>query len=119
MLYIHRYPKGHTRVRHITTGRSLRPVLEGGAASWRSAVLLEQAKIKNAGTDAALYGIRTGGGKYAEYRGGFRELYNLRTDPYELKNAYAAGALPSDLATRLQALKGCAGATCRAAEDGP
>jgi arylsulfatase A-like enzyme len=34
-------------------GRSLRPILEGGTASWRSAVLLEQAKIKNAGSDAA------------------------------------------------------------------
>ncbi len=100
-------------------GRSLRPILEGGAASWRSAVLLEQAKIKNAGSDAALYGIRTSGSKYTEYQGGFRELYTLTTDPYELKNAYAAGAPPSDLAARLQGLKGCADAACRAAEDGP
>jgi N-acetylglucosamine-6-sulfatase len=99
-------------------GRSLRPVLDGSAASWRSAVLLEQRKGSE--SDSGLYGIRTSGGmKYVEYNGGFRELYNLSTDPYELTNSYNANAPPANLATRLQELKGCAGATCRAAEDRP
>jgi N-acetylglucosamine-6-sulfatase len=99
-------------------GRSLRPVLEGSAASWRSAVLLEQRKGSEA--DAGFSGIRTSGGrKYVEYNSGFRELYNLSTDPNELKNSYNASAKPADLEKRLQALESCASTTCRVAEDGP
>jgi N-acetylglucosamine-6-sulfatase len=65
-------------------------------------------------------GIRTSDGKkYIEYEGGFKELHDLKTDPYELNNSYDANASPADLATRLQALKDCAGATCRMAEGGP
>ncbi len=94
-------------------GRSLRPILEGNAASWRTAILLELRTTN--------LGIRTSDGrKYIEYEGGFKELYDLKSDPYELKNPYDANySAPADLATRLQALKGCVGATCRAAEDGP
>jgi len=98
-------------------GRSLRPVLKGRVSSWRSAVLLEQRKTTE--SDTGFYGIRTSDSKYVEYQGGFRELYNLTTDPYELNNAYEASAPPDGLATRLQALKSCTGASCRAAEDGP
>ncbi len=58
---------------------------------------------------------------YIEYGGGFRELYDLKptADPYELSNIYKATNPPTNLATRLQALKGCAGDSCRAAENGP
>lgn len=101
-------------------GCSLRPLLEGSAATttWRTAFLLERRNLTTPG--ASLYGIRTSGGrKYIEYKSGFRELYDLRTDPYERANSYKATAPPAELARRLQALKECAGATCRAAEDGP
>ena len=99
-------------------GRSLRPVLEGGATSWRSAVLLEQRKGSE--SDAGFSGIRTSGGrKYIEYNNGFRELYDSSTDPYEENNSYNASARPADLEKRLQTLKSCAGTTCQAAEDGP
>jgi N-acetylglucosamine-6-sulfatase len=98
-------------------GRSLRPVLEGSVASWRSAVLVEQRR--NPDSAAGFYGIRTSGGrKYIEYEGDFRELYDLRTDPYELVNSFDASASPDDLAARLAELKDCAGPTCRSAEDG-
>ncbi len=105
-------------------GRSLRPLLEGSTATpWRTAFLLERGINPYPGLsqDAEpLYGIRTSDGrKYVEYSGGFRELYDLKTDPYELDNSYDATSPPGDLVTRLEALKGCAGATCRAAEDGP
>ncbi len=92
-------------------------MLEGNATTWRSAFLLEGRDDQN--PSASFYGIRTSAGsKYIEYAGGFKELYDLNADPYELNNSYAANSSPADLITRLQALKGCAGSTCRAAEDG-
>ena len=96
-------------------GRSLRPLLEGTATTWRSAILLEQKKSPA----PTFSGIRTSAGrKYIEYEDGFKELYDLRSDPYELNNFYKATAPPGGLVTRLQALKGCAGTTCRVAEGG-
>jgi arylsulfatase A-like enzyme len=94
-------------------GRSLRPVLEGNATSWRTAVLLE--------VRPTILGIRTSDGrKYIEYGDGFKEYYDLNADPYELRNLVYYGEVPpTGLRTRLQALKGCAGDTCRTAEDGP
>jgi N-acetylglucosamine-6-sulfatase len=100
-----------------TDGRSLRPVLKGRATTWRTAILLERRDFKNPDTEHN--GIRTSNGsKYLEYEGGFRELYDLNTDPYELSNNYDATTPPTNLVARLQALKGCAGDSCRAAENG-
>jgi N-acetylglucosamine-6-sulfatase len=97
-------------------GRSLRPLLEGTATRWRSAILLEQKKTPT----ATFSGIRTSEAmKYIEYEDGFKELYDLKSDPYEQDNSYEATAPPDDLVTRLRALEGCAGTTCRVAEGGP
>jgi N-acetylglucosamine-6-sulfatase len=94
-------------------GRSLRPVIKGNSTTWRSAVLLEASRHGS----PAYYGIRTSSGsKYVEYEGGLRELYQLGADPYELSNKYDAAAPPAALASRLQALKECAGESCRTAE---
>src|SRR5215204_753864 len=102
-------------------GRSLRPVLNGSVTPWRSAVLLEAA----ANYSPAYEGIRTISTgslpkrKYVEYSGGVKELYNLDTDPYELANSYTPTTPPTDLVSRLQALKSCAGSGCFTAENGP
>lgn len=97
-------------------GRSLRPVLEGTVAGWRSAVLLE--KRHKGHPEQSYFGVLTSEPrKYVEYAGGERELYGLGDDPYELENRYS-GTPPADLEARLDALKTCAGATCRSAEDG-
>jgi N-acetylglucosamine-6-sulfatase len=97
-------------------GRSLRPLLEGRAGTWRTAILLESAYYRNRTTWFS--GIRTREGmKYIEYEGGSRELYDLAADPYELENLYDSGNHPENLAARLAALKSCAGVTCRQAED--
>ena len=98
-------------------GRSLRPVLKGIATTWRTAILFET-RFESA-TGKNFYGIRTSNErKYIEYGGGFREFYDLSTDPHELSNTYKATSPPTRLAARLQALKGCAGDSCRAAENG-
>src|SRR3712207_2382120 len=91
-------------------GRSLGPVLDGSATTWRSAILLEGSQHGLTGTSRSwpsYYGVRTSdGSKYVEYEGGVvRELYYLGADPYELSNEYAASAPPTTLASRLQALK--------------
>jgi arylsulfatase A-like enzyme len=99
-------------------GRSLRPVLNRRPTNWRSAILLE-ARYQSS-TRPSAYGIRTSNGrKYIEYAGGVRELYNLRTDPYELRNTHNAATPPISLVQRLEALKVCTGNSCRAAENGP
>jgi len=62
-------------------------------------------------------GIRTLHYKYAEYANGDRELYDLRTDPYELQSQHSNpsySAIRAALMARLHKLIGCAGASCRA-----
>jgi N-acetylglucosamine-6-sulfatase len=104
-------------------GRSLRSILKGNATTaWRTAILLERRNphpehLQSIYAGRSFYGIRTSSGmKYIEYALGPRELYNLKADPFELTNSYDDSAPPEGLATRLEALKGCAGDACRAAE---
>jgi N-acetylglucosamine-6-sulfatase len=103
-------------------GRSLRPVLTESATSWRTAILLESRKgsrSASAGPEDVPYdAIRTSTSKYVEYEGGSRELYTLSTDAHEMSSTPGSSSATS-LQTRLQALKGCARESCRAAENGP
>src|SRR5215211_5751154 len=94
--------------------------------TWRTAILLEghgfQLGIPK--VERNYSAIRTRTTKYVEYEGGFRELYDLSTDPYELDNNYNSTTLPPTLAQRMQALKTCAAGakapavTCQTAEGG-
>ena len=101
-------------------GRSLQPVLTETATNWRSAILLEAHQSKQGGETPTYSGIltTTSSSKYIEYEGGVREFYNLGADPCELTNIYDSSPPPDALVTRLQALKSCAGVTCRQAEGG-
>jgi len=97
-------------------GRSLRPLLRRGTPpSWRTVFLLEFDKW------GRTYGVRTAQRKYVEYQSGFRELYDMETDPYELDNGYSAAepTLVARLHSRLKALRACAGQSCRDTEDEP
>jgi N-acetylglucosamine-6-sulfatase len=92
----------------VPDGRSLRPLL-GGRGRWPHdrGVLAE---IDSALTDYSA--IRTRRYTYVDYASGERELYDLRRDPWELKNvdghrAYAA--TEASLAQRLAALRRCSG----------
>jgi N-acetylglucosamine-6-sulfatase len=114
-------------------GRSLRPLLEPPPTGsppppWRTAILIEG---RGSGSDPEIEvdrnynAVRTSTSKYVEYEGGFRELYNLSppgtpgADPNEVANSYNPTTPPTDLVSRLQALKSCAGSGCFTAENGP
>jgi N-acetylglucosamine-6-sulfatase len=61
--------------------------------------------------------IRTSRYKYVEYRhGGYRELYDLKKDPQELRSLHRSkryAKIRRKLARRLHRLRTCRGATCR------
>ncbi len=127
-------------------GRSLEPLLAGSPpdeGDWRSAFLVEAASELGATAIPPLSGdrlpedwqqapredwgrpgleaVRTTNYLYVEYGTGERELYDMRSDPYQLDNLYdeADPELLRRLQERLAALRDCSGADCPAAEDGP
>jgi N-acetylglucosamine-6-sulfatase len=65
-----------------------------------------------------LKALRTKNYLYVEYKTGEHELYDLRKDPYELKNMYATAPpeITQRLEAQLDALRQCSAAECRAAE---
>jgi arylsulfatase A-like enzyme len=74
------------------------------------------------GAEALPYrGIRTMDYVYIEYPTDEQELYDLRTDPYQLENLArtAEPELRAELAARLEELAACSGEQCRTIEDRP
>jgi hypothetical protein len=63
--------------------------------------------------------VRTGRYLFTRYATGEKELYDLSTDPYELKSVHntASTELKRRLASRLDALESCAAQSCRGAEN--
>ena len=124
-------------------GRSLVPLLTDGPPpeDWRSAFLVEAATELGHAPVPPLSGdpvpedrrqapregwgrpgleaVRTARHLYAEYETGERELYDLRRDPHQLDNLHGSAdpGLLRRLQERLEALRGCSEAGCRAAED--
>jgi N-acetylglucosamine-6-sulfatase len=117
---------GGAKAPSFVDGRSLKPLLSATPpASWRSAFLIEHRSSVEEHAyvrDIPNYNaVRTSRHLYLEYPTiGEKELYDLKADPYELTNIYASAPpmLLGDLKTRLDALKSCAGAECKRAEDG-
>jgi N-acetylglucosamine-6-sulfatase len=87
-------------------GRSIVPLLRGESPpDWRSGVLTEWI-----GDDRIpqWWSVRTRDAVYVEYGNGDRELYDLRTDPFELQNRAgnpAFASLQARLASQLAALR--------------
>jgi arylsulfatase A-like enzyme len=74
-------------VRHPPTdGRSLLPVLDG-EGSWRSDFLVEHMEGTN--PIPTYCAVRSERWMYVRYTTGEEELYDLRADPYELRNLAA------------------------------
>jgi N-acetylglucosamine-6-sulfatase len=107
-------------------GRSLAPLLSANSpASWRTAFLVEHMSSEEeypyVKAIPEYYSVRTTQYSYVEYpTTNEKELYDLTADPQELTSIHrsASQELLSTLKTRLDALKSCAGAGCKAAEDG-
>jgi N-acetylglucosamine-6-sulfatase len=107
-------------------GRSLVPLLSGTKPPWRDSLLLEG---YDDGFGDKTYvppdfkAIRTSEGRtYVEYETGERELYDLRTDPRQLRSLHDEPERAVEvkaLSARLQALKYCSGKGCRCAEVKP
>lgn len=85
----------------VVHGRSLVPLLKGAGNGWRSSFLIEYyfdkvfPRVRQMGYKA----VRTERWKYIHYSEleGMDELYDLKTDPYEMRNIInqpdAAGTL--------------------------
>jgi N-acetylglucosamine-6-sulfatase len=89
-------------------GRSMRPLL-GGSGRWpRDRSVLSEIS----GGAKHWRAVRTGRYLYTRYLGGARELYDLRSDPYELRNLASTPAysrIERELAGRLHSLRHCVG----------
>ena len=109
----------------LVDGKSLLPLLRGDPApDWRDAALVEHHGPDYgvaAGPDAAQAGsgnpltyeaLRLPHAMYVEYTNGEREYYDLKSDPYELKNIYKklSQAEVDSLHSQLVALESCRGA---------
>ena len=67
-------------------GKSLVPLFANADAPWRSALLIESPVTSFEKKANRYAGVRTATKKYVRYESGFEELFDLASDPYELKN---------------------------------
>lgn len=122
---------GHAKVPPAVEGQNLVPLLRGRRVPrWRDSALIEHhgpdygpaagpdAPLPGSGNPATYEALRLPHSIYVEYANGDREYYDLRSDPYELTNAYSrlSPAQVDALHSQLASLENChSGATCRAA----
>lgn len=71
-----------------TDGESLVPLLTRTVSGWRSSFLVEHERYRRTGkADPPTYcGVRTRSRVFIRYATGFQEYYNVRRDPYQLRN---------------------------------
>lgn len=103
----------HAEPLRLMDGLSLVPLLTHPDARWRTDLLLESGP--NTVYPAVYTAVRTPRYAYIEYSTGDRELYDLRTDPYELTNRFGdprLRSMQSSLQRRLAVLRHCRGRTC-------
>ena len=88
-------------------GRSLVPFLEGQPTSWRHAFLVEflGKDMLHKGGPPPYTAVQTRRNLYVQYRNGWRELYDLRRDPWEMRNIAGDPRTKALQATLSQALQ--------------
>lgn len=99
-------------------GESLLPFARDGHRHSDRAILLEGPPHGNLHGSLEFAGLRTNEHVYVRYHDGEAELYDLRRDPYELRNLAGKPAdrqLERHLAHRLDRLRHCSGPECRTA----
>jgi arylsulfatase A-like enzyme len=90
----------------VMDGQALTPLLGAGADTqdWRKDFLVELYRhLPPSQNGDVIKALRTEHEVYVEYQSGPRELYDLRTDPYQLQNVYAT-ADPAHIAQLSQRL---------------
>lgn len=100
---------GGAKIPKDVQGKSFLPLLKGEQVKWRDSALFEYFNEKMYSRTPTWTAVRTENWKYIQYKGlpGMDELYDLKTDPYEMKNLIndAASAKPlKDLRQRLEKL---------------
>lgn len=72
----------------ITDGLDLTAILGRGSSSWRTSILLEHkwSRRRGKGSPPTFCGLRTRRFVFVRYTNGFEEFYDLKKDPYELRN---------------------------------
>jgi N-acetylglucosamine-6-sulfatase len=98
----------------LMDGRSLWPILRDQGIFWGRDILLEGPGPRLGAL--AVTGLHTSRWAYAEYLNGETELYDLAKDPHQLRSVHDASSARGtrrDLARRLDALRLCAGPSCR------
>ena len=110
-------------------GRDLMPLLLGAADTpWRTATLTESLSRTLPGDPdyspleaPEFHALRSENWLYIEYLNKDVELYNLKTDPYEMNNVQASTnpVIVSQLHAQLVAMKRCSGPSCRIADAMP
>jgi arylsulfatase A-like enzyme len=92
---------------HQPDGMSLVRLLEDPETQWRSAILLELV-VSRDGKPPAWSAVRTPHWKYVELATGEKELYNMISDPFELRNVAenpAKAGIVATLKAQLEELK--------------
>lgn len=105
----------------IVDGRSLLPLIETPGVPWRDLFLVEYLGSVGIAQVPHFRAVRDLGDAayYAEWADGGVEFYDLALDPYQqrsLHNEPSYAARVADMAAKLRALEGCAGATCMSGE---
>lgn len=87
-------------------GQSIVPLLRGGPTVWRRSVLIEHLCFDRSPRESvpSYCAIRTRRWKYVVYGNRFKELYNLRKDPFELSNVARSRPSGGQLHRRLRVL---------------
>ena len=101
-------------------GRSVMPLASGPSTAWpRTAILSIRESDLNPPPDWEVLRMRNS--KYIRFENGFREYYDMATDPFEVDSDPEAVATETRLywESRIDDLRACSGLECQTSENAP